>query len=357
MDLIKIKYPSLNGLRAISIVMVITHHLCLLEHVLNDYYQYKWLVPFIEFIQDGHLGVNVFFVISGFLITSLMMREEEQEGKISLKNFYMRRTLRIFPAYYFMLLVYFVLQLAGVISLSGASWLSSITYTKYFNWSLDWYTAHAWSLSIEEQFYILWPLVFIFGKTSRKIIALALFIVVPILRVIVNYYPTDWLNEMTLFMRIDAIATGCLFAIYKDRIIKTMRPYWRMIFYLSVLCLFFLRYLPEQATKINLEFIFIPLGVTAGTLANVLVAVIMMYSVFGPPGIWSGFLNLEPVAYVGLLSYSLYLWQQAFMNVSGHWMTRFPQNVFFMFAAALFSYYLVEKPFLRLKAKFQKEKE
>ncbi|HVG40283.1 MAG TPA: acyltransferase, partial [Chitinophagaceae bacterium] len=109
--------PSINGLRAISILLVIISHVAV-------YYQADWFI--------GQFGVNVFFILSGYLITRLLLVEEESKGTINLKKFYVRRTLRIFPAYYFMLLVYFILQVAGIIYLNSFAWLTALTYTKYF---------------------------------------------------------------------------------------------------------------------------------------------------------------------------------------------------------------------------------
>lgn len=102
-----VKYPSLNGLRAISILFVILQHLQSQSGVFNTLALPKWLNPFLFTIQDGSLGVNIFFVISGFLISSLLLNEEKQTGTISLKSFYLRRTFRIFPAYYFFYLFIF----------------------------------------------------------------------------------------------------------------------------------------------------------------------------------------------------------------------------------------------------------
>ena len=87
------------------------------------------MVPFpFSILADGNFGVNVFFVISGFLITTLLIAEENKTGAISLKNFYLRRIFRIFPAYYFVLLVYFILQSLSIMSFTSQSWLSSIFY-------------------------------------------------------------------------------------------------------------------------------------------------------------------------------------------------------------------------------------
>ncbi len=350
------KLPGLNGLRAISILLVIIHHLNLNYHIFDSLMAYWFLRPLLLFLEDGHMGVNVFFVISGFLITTLLLREENQNGKISLFNFYARRTLRIFPAYYFLLSVYAILHLADVIKISYPSWFTAITYTKYFNWNLDWFTSHAWSLSIEEHFYILYPLIFSFAPQIRKKFVIAIILLVPLIRVFVNVHPVSWINELTLFLRIDSIATGCLFAFYKDDIIKKIGSRWNQVALISFGLLFMLRYFNPVAQFLHLGFIFIPLGLTHGSVANFLIAIIMMYSVFGTAGIYHRFLNLRAISFIGILSYSLYLWQQIFTCGNVVWITSFPQNLLFIFCMALFSYYVIESPFLRLKNKIQKLK-
>ena len=347
-----LKYPSINGLRAISIILVIIYHLQMNNDIFTELSLINWLEPFISFVTDGHLGVNVFFVISGFLITSLMLNEELNTGTVSLKGFYLRRILRIFPAYFALLLVYSILQLFGYIHISDASWLTAITHTKYFNWSLDWYTAHGWSLSIEEHFYIFWPLIFISRKGWRKTVAVFLIFIVPIIRIADNLYQIRGINELTIFMRVDSIAMGCFFALYKDSILKAIAPHWKKIFYISLIGLFLLRYFPMLADKINMGYIFIPLGSTHGSVANILIALLMMYSIFGPKGIWYQLLNLKAVNYIGLLSYSIYLWQQIFISGSTNWFNQFPANLMCIALVALSSYYLIEKPFLKLKSRF-----
>ena len=347
------KYPSISGIRAISIVLVIISHLGGFE----KYFEInKWLRPFVYFLEDGQLGVNIFFVISGFLITTLLLLEEKKTKKISLKNFYIRRTLRIFPAFYFLLLVYLILQFIGVLHISNASWLSAVTYTKYFNWELDWPTAHAWSLSVEEHFYLLWPLIFLCGNRFRKFFAIALILAVPLVRMYTNAYPVSWINFLTIFTRIDAIATGCIFALFRDEIIELFKSRWKLVFYFSVLGLLSLRFLPALFDKIGAAYIFIPLGITYGTIANFLIGIIIMYSIFGPQKNWFKFLNLRIVNYIGILSYSLYLWQQLFLLGKGYWAMQFPQNLFFVFATAMFSYHFIEKPFLKLKERFSSQK-
>jgi peptidoglycan/LPS O-acetylase OafA/YrhL len=346
------RYPSLNGLRAISIILVILHHLSIQNDIFKNLSEVNSLQPLIYFLQDGHLGVNVFFVISGFLITSLLLQEEISTGTISLKNFYIRRSLRIFPAYFFLLFVYFLLQISGYIKITNSSWFTAITYTKYFNWDLDWQTAHFWSLSVEEHFYIFWPFVFIAGKKIRKNVVVVLILIVPLIRWCLNFYPIGHMGELTIFRRIDAIAVGCFVALYKEEILKRISLHWTKIFYFSVVALFFLRYFQIFADKIYLGFIVVPLGLTHGTIANILIALIMLYSVFGPHKIWYKVLNLKIVNYIGVLSYSIYLWQQLFIYRTTNFENGFPQNLLFILLAAMCSYYIIERPFLKLKSKF-----
>jgi peptidoglycan/LPS O-acetylase OafA/YrhL len=351
----KQKLPSIEGLRAISIILVLINHLAIKNSIFVGLEQYNWLT---DILQDGQLGVNVFFVISGFLITSLLLTEEEKSGKISLKQFFTRRMLRIFPAYYFLLLVYFCFQLVDFIQLSQASWITSITYTKYFNWQLDWFTAHFWSLSIEEHFYLIWPFAFVFAKNQRKKIALFLFFLVPFVRLTTYFYPINWLNDFSLFARVDAIAIGCLFALYKDQILQKISQHWRSIFYFSILVLILIRYFPWLTHLIGLGtyYFSIALGATHGTIANVCIALIMMYSIYGPQKMWFSFLNTRIMRFIGVLSYSIYLWQQFFISGSNHWYTSPPLNLLLILFTALFSYYFIEKPFLRLKQKFSSTK-
>ena len=163
--------PSLNGLRALSILLVIFSHLYN-HHYFNDGDILIKYVPL--WLFNGALGVNIFFIISGFLITTLLKHELEAYGKISLKAFYMRRIIRIFPAYYFLLLVYFILQYFEVVYFDSENWLSSLTYTKQFFPSGDNESAHLWSLSSEEIFYLVWPLAFIMIKKKSKFPALGI---------------------------------------------------------------------------------------------------------------------------------------------------------------------------------------
>ena len=141
--------PSLDGLRALSVVAVILGHT---ESALLD------RIPFSASFRNGGQGVAVFFVISGFLITHLLIKELRREGQISLHRFYLRRTFRIFPPFYFYLLVVAFLSLLQKVPVKATSMLAAATYTwNYVPSAEGWILGHSWSLAIEEQFYLLWP--------------------------------------------------------------------------------------------------------------------------------------------------------------------------------------------------------
>ena len=309
------------------------------------------------FITDGALGVNVFFVISGFLITSLLIREENSTGKISLIKFYLRRSLRIFPAYFFLLFIYYILEIFKLCEISNLSWLTALTYTKYFNNSSEWLTRHSWSLSVEEHFYLFWPFVFIYFPDNRKLISILIILLVPLFRLFFYWYPPIYLMpDLNFFVRIDAIAVGCFLSLYQDRVQQFINDRGKIILYFSLAILLFLTPLEKWAVKINCNMFFIAFGGRSGTVGNILIGLILMYSVFGYHGIWFKILNSKILNYLGLLSYSLYLWQQIFTSPLKLWVTSFPQNIVLIFVCAMGSYYIIEKPFLRLKTNFEIKK-
>jgi peptidoglycan/LPS O-acetylase OafA/YrhL len=142
--------PELDGLRAIAVLLVITGHMN------TDFWRFAF----------GGLGVFIFFVLSGYLITSLALREEKETGALSFTGFYIRRTFRIFPLYYLVLAAYCVLILGlgiqpyrgPLMSANMPFYLTYLQEVPFFQGRLLTF-GHSWSLGIEEKFYLLWPLV------------------------------------------------------------------------------------------------------------------------------------------------------------------------------------------------------
>lgn len=350
------KIPSLNGLRAISVFLVVIHHLVLQKYIeLNFFREVSVFRPFVRLIENGQLGVNVFFVISGYLITLLLIREKENRNQVSYKNFFLKRVLRIFPAYFFLLLSYFLLQLGGYIYIDNTSWFTAITYTKYFNWKDDWYTSHGWSLSIEEHFYLFWPFIFSLGSVISKRFAFFLIFFSIFVRVLSYHYPISWVNENTIFYRIDSIAVGCLLAFYKDSIISFVKiEYWKVAAFISFFAIVLAPYWYYVNKLVNVRVLGSCLiGEGTGILVNVSIGIIMLYSVYISKGLWFKILNSKIFDFIGVLSYSIYLWQQFFTHNGSAWYNRLPINIFLLLSFSLFSYYVIEKPFLKLKDKIK----
>ena len=191
-----VEIPSLNGIRAICIIIVIG------SHMRNSANFPKELTNSWGYLFDGSTGVSVFFVLSGFLITYLLIQEEEKNGSISLKNFFIRRTLRIFPVYYLVLFTYFILQQFNVLQFTTNQWISSLTYTKNI-FGGSWVDGHLWSLAVEEQFYLIWPMVFKYSsERSRSIFTFAIILLAPAFRIIYYYLKMPDL-PYSLFTNID----------------------------------------------------------------------------------------------------------------------------------------------------------
>lgn len=214
-----VRIPSLDGLRAVSITMVILGHGL---HAMPQNWPARWPLLF-GVIANGGLGVSVFFVISGFLITSLLLKEEGQNGSISLRSFYVRRFFRIVPPFYAYLSCLLLLSVLGWISVGRGSFLAALCFVKDYNYlTTDWWTVHSWSLSIEEQFYLLWPaaLALLKRNTATKV---AVWIVAagPITHVVSHiFFHQIGPREIFMFqIRADALMIGSLLALYEGTLL------------------------------------------------------------------------------------------------------------------------------------------
>ena len=335
------RIPTLDGLRAISIAMVWWGHLSGTPGV-------NFGMSFAS--QIANTGVRVFFVISGFLITSLLLNEQERTSRISLKDFYLRRIFRIFPAFYFYIAVAVLLVVLGRVAVKPGDLLFAVTYLSNFHHDHAWYVGHLWSLSVEEQFYLLWPAVVAFSSRKTAIrVAVAVMLTAPLFR-LYFYYGTQVAHEGVgkIFPTIaDALAAGCLLAYFQTELAQNAR---------------------YQRFKASPLFAVVPLVVVAAlftfdhpmvnfavgqTAMNIAIAMCIDWTISRPNNALGRLLETRPFVFVGVLSYSLYLWQQPFLNRYMHSVfTQAPLNLICAFAAACFSYYLIEKPFLKLKKRF-----
>lgn len=325
------RIPSLDGLRAISIGLVLCGHLAGAG------------LPRV-FGRGANLGVTVFFVISGYLITGLLIGEQERTGRISLRRFYARRTLRIFPAFYAFVVAIVSLKALGFVTLAPGDLLAAVTYSMNYHYQRAWALGHVWSLAVEEQFYLLWPAALALLGLSRGTFA-ALFVMAtgPIARtVLYAFVPASRVGLDQMFPTVaDTLATGCLLALVQKRLSASLvyRRFLLSPVFVVVPAGLFAAVALSDHPRFD--------GLVGQTCRNVAIAVILDRAVRFPRGALGAFLNARPIAFVGTISYSLYLWQQPFVNRHASlWMNHVPQSVVLAFAAAFASYRLVERPVL-----------
>ncbi|MHB8208821.1 acyltransferase family protein, partial [Mucilaginibacter sp.] len=167
--------PSLDGFRAFSIILVIISHL-----------SFNFQNSVLFKLELGGFGVSIFFVISGFLITLLLLKEKSKYGKISLSNFYVRRFLRILPVAYLFILVLILLNNFLSLHISYEYFIPPIFFVKNFFPITFWSVDHYWSLSVEEQFYLIFPFILSYSFKKYIKITFSLIFLIPLISYI--YY-------------------------------------------------------------------------------------------------------------------------------------------------------------------------
>jgi peptidoglycan/LPS O-acetylase OafA/YrhL len=325
---------ALDGLRAVSIGLVILGHVSgtqgfpdtHLDRFLGDY---------------ANLGVIVFFVISGYLITTLLLEEQNRFKRISLRLFYARRFLRLMPALFMLIACIVILQAFGVLRLNPGDLTAALTYTVNFRSNTSHYIGHLWSLSVEEQFYFLWPASIVLAGTRKASYAAgAMILISPVSRLLALQHHVPG----TIFPCVaDSLACGCLLSICGQGLER--RGWYRAVlvqpwFVPAAVVLMFL----SNAVRVYV------VGITLGVSAINILCSLIIHRCMLMPSRLAAFLSLPPLVLIGQLSYSLYLWQQLFLNRHSTWLVcRFPVNVLLAALVASASYYLIERPLNRLR--------
>lgn len=342
------KLPALDGLRAISILLVLFHH--------SIFSQASSIVFKIDF---GAIGVQIFFVISGFLITTLLLKERNSQGNFNLKNFYVRRAFRILPLVFLFMLVLMLMNYLFSLQIPAIDFLTSLLFIG--NLPIpntdSWYTGHFWSLGVEEQFYLLFPVLLYFMKTRNYL--MLLMVLIPGITIVnsihwhqsLAFLGSDALNTTLYIINTAfgygtvAILVGSLFSIlcftHSFWISKLLGFKWLslvvFVFSLGLRVVFF------ESALILLFF-------------NICTAITIVLNL-NAQSIFARILEQKILVRIGVLSYSMYIWQQFFTH-NQPWASWSPlagallPNLLVLLLVTHLSYEYFEKPIIQLRQRF-----
>lgn len=344
--------PFLDGFRGCAILLVITGHL------------YR------DFIRVALLGVTLFFFVSGFLITKLLIVEYYKKNTISLKDFYLRRVFRLYPALLFFLVVTIVFILLSGQKIIFPDIISGLFY--FTNYYLVYFkpvllakgyplvSEILWSLSVEEHFYLFFPILFLwfFSNSNHKLLSvLGILLILFLFSRCIEFFRGSDLSEIrrtiyyTTHNRGDSILYGCISALliyrYNARLyIKCLDS--RGLFILSFLLLILIEIVPSQLFQNTLKY----------SLQGIAFSIIIPSFLFGNSG--SGikkWLEGNIIVFIGKLSYSLYLFHWIAIEIVKFYTSQRGiltdlLIIVLSLALALVSYYGVERPFFSLRRKF-----
>lgn len=353
-------FGSLDGIRAISILAVLWHHT-------------RRAFPQFPISDRGWLGVDMFFVLSGYLIVTLLLREKARTGDISYPKFFMRRVLRIFPLYYGIVILLAILF--GVIAPNNAmaaDYMAALPF--YLTYTSNWIDEHtfltiAWSLATEEQFYVVWPPI---EKYFSKV-AVPIMIGFILLNQLVNFRVIDsWLNATfgiqhanldILQSTFTPICFGVLLAhamhqrIGYSWVYRLVGNRWASVI-IGAILLVFINYFTYRYDMAGLPRLTIHVLMTA-LLASVVVR---------EDHALKGFMTLPPLVRIGQISYGMYLWHIIMVSVSAAVLSRlgvalsdqtveqsllmFPLTLVLTYIIAELSFRFFETPFLNLKSRW-----
>jgi peptidoglycan/LPS O-acetylase OafA/YrhL len=335
-------YPSLNGIRGVSIILVVIFHL---GYSFSKYF-------------NGALGVNIFFVLSGFLITTLCIKEINATHTLSLRSFYYRRILRIFPAAYLYVTIILILNLVFVLNIVwyqfAAAYLYIMNFSYFRSHNFVRCLAHYWSLSVEEQFYLLFPFLL---KISRKAFIVSVLLIVFVLPVFCfAQYLYEPLNKGVLygfthyFIKFQAIAVGCLFSVL------TINKTFDSLYFsktklagnvVAIFLIFYLNYDDFYSIK----------AVYINCCISLLTGYIIVSNLVPSKDVFFRLFNFKPLVILGILSYSIYIWHVLFLENELHLpklFVSYPYNLIWIGIVSCLSYYGFERYFLKLKRRFKR---
>lgn len=348
----KTHMPVLDGVRGLAVLLVIIFH----------FYS----------VGFGWLGVDLFFVLSGFLITGILI--DSREKKNFFKNFYARRTLRIFPLYYFSLIAFYIVTSSGIVEHKDPVFFkeNSAWYFLYIQnwlyaikgWPRDHVLNHFWSLAIEEQFYLFWPLVVYFIPLKRLLTACISLIILSISMRYITWYAGATENPVQFvatFCRLDGLAIGAVIAVLIRQRQEILLKLCKWLFAITIPLIIIL-YAFAQTMKYD-NYYYETIGFTIFDLFWGAVLISCFLPQFG---FTRSIFNMQWLTWLGKYSYGIYVYHWIIYQLSWPWFrsmagdplisdVRYTYGTICLVATlivSVLSYRFLELPLLKLKNRF-----
>lgn len=356
-------YPQLDALRAFAFLSVFFYH---------TIHPSKGVTPFGRFIylvwSNLYLGLDIFFVLSAFLLTFLGINEYNKTGKFSFKNYFARRVLRIWPLYYllmffsFVILKYFKNQYAVQISLPEASWYLFFI-SNYYTKEHVFFLRILWTLSVEEQFYILWGFCLLFFQKSIVKVIVLFFTISLVFNFIGAYNKAAIaLNTLSYLLDMMVGAYAAYALIYSKKIIKVVhkiKGIKQLLFYCFLPVLFFLYFLMKNLYGGSYNKI---LEEIVREIFIIYIGFVILHQMLFDKSSFSLSKN-KFLIYTGKISFGLYCFHGIVISLFSIFLVKSNVHILIIFKMMLMlgitfgiasmSYYLFEKPFLKLKEKMR----
>ncbi|HRP31147.1 MAG TPA: acyltransferase [Agriterribacter sp.] len=343
-------FRSLNGLRWIAALMVIVSHFFSLGRSIDS-------VLLNRIVKFGNSGVSLFFVLSGFVITRILINSINQKDYF--KVFYMRRVLRIFPLYYFALLCYYFLPFIFNALYHFTSTFSQhiyyYTYLQNFALTFKWKSSgpiHFWSLAVEEHFYLIWPALvfFVFRYAHQWVLFVFGILVLGTIGIRVYMLSAGYTIDYATFTRMDQLVMGGILAVLESRNLMNKKHgnsyvaalIGGAIFF--VICIFLDSFYQDLFKHSALGLMYF--------------GIIALCAIYERQGMITRLLKNKIVQYLGTISYGIYVWHALALDMVNQYLATkiiifdFVLVVLLTVAVSSFSYWFMEKRFLNLKRNF-----
>jgi peptidoglycan/LPS O-acetylase OafA/YrhL len=331
------RIPSLDGLRGIAILIVLLSHF---NHLFK-----------IQLIDDlfgaGIVGVYIFFVLSGFLITTLLKNERKRTQAIKLSDFYKRRILRIVPLSWLYIIVIVILNKFLKGSFANNYFIPTLYLTNISALgSTSYLFLHYWSLAAEEQYYFLVPPFLKYLGNYFSLILIIFLLLTFITRYLHTAYPQLFALRLLfdIFRNLDGLLIGSIFALIYQHKYFPLKFLLRFRLLLNIILFPLLLLLNHETSNVWLKVF------ANHSFYSILIGVIIIINIYPSKDVFFKVLNSIMLVRIGIISYSLYIWQQLFS--SG--IIPLPPFICFLltFIIAFLSYKYFETPFLKMKKKY-----